>query len=152
MAFFLQGSPTIPVAIKELRQYTGPAYDVERDWRNELLTLKGFTKIGDKHIVQRIGAVQQQGKYYLFMEWADGGTLEELWKDNPNLHPSLSGNKVKELVSQLHGLACAIDSMHNYRPPQDEIVETLPGPDVPQIDAPDTGIENRSWRHGDFSD
>ncbi|QDS78034.1 hypothetical protein FKW77_003054 [Venturia effusa] len=143
-------SSTIPVAIKELRQYNGPAYHVERDWRNELLALKGFTVIGDKHIVKGIGAVKQQGKYYLFMEWADGGTLEGFWKDNPNPNHSLSGQKVKEIILQFHGLAHALNSMHNYRPRKEETVETIPGPDIPQIDAPDQSIEDRSWRHGDL--
>jgi serine/threonine protein kinase len=44
-------------------------------------------------------------------EWADGGSLEDLWDKNPE--PALSTELIKEAVVQLRGLAEALYATHN---------------------------------------
>lgn len=59
---------------------------------------------------------QRDGRnYYLLFEWADRGSLRDLWKTNPM--PEFSTDLVRHAVRQLSGLADALSYIHrqNFR-------------------------------------
>ena len=66
------------------------------------------------HVVRFITAFQRgdgnSTSYYLMFEWADGGNLEDLWKEVPN--PGLSETFIKKTITQFEGLAKALKSTH----------------------------------------
>jgi serine/threonine protein kinase len=69
-----------------------------------------------EHVVRFITAFTRgdatMGKsYYLMFEWADGGSLGDVWKGHP--HPKITSLLVKQTVTQLLGLANALDATHN---------------------------------------
>jgi serine/threonine protein kinase len=49
--------------------------------------------------------------YYLMFEWADGGSLGDVW--STHTHPAVSPLLMKQTVEQLLGLAKAIQATHN---------------------------------------
>ena len=69
-----------------------------------------------KHIVRFITAftlsdASQDRSYFLIFEWADGGSLNDLYANNPS--PALTSELVKRIVSQLLGLAEALKATHD---------------------------------------
>lgn len=70
-------------------------------------------------------------KFYLILEWADGGSLRNFW--NKPDKPDLSTNLIAAVLKQLHGLAGALEKLHN------DI-------DVSKVRADVSG----NWRHGDL--
>ncbi|KAF4625922.1 hypothetical protein G7Y89_g12243 [Cudoniella acicularis] len=93
-------------------------YERERmaqSWGREATTLKTMNMRKKQHIVRFITAFTRGGpdtekSYYLMFEWADGGSLEDLWRENPK--PALSTELVKEAVMQFRGLAEALYATH----------------------------------------
>jgi len=66
------------------------------------------------HIVRFLTAFsrrrQDSKDYYLMFEWADGGTLRNLWEAYPR--PELSAPLVKAAIQQIRGLARALAAAH----------------------------------------
>ncbi|KAK4182114.1 hypothetical protein QBC35DRAFT_421252 [Podospora australis] len=83
-----------------------------KNWENEAQILQKMNSLQQKHIVRFLTAFRHGDKgnedHYLMFEWADGGTLRTLWKTERPLTPLL----VKEAITQLHGLATALDKAH----------------------------------------
>jgi serine/threonine protein kinase len=94
--------------MKNLEEHS---YDVEKEWRREADAMKEFNSLGHRHVTRAIAAYTQNQKYYLVLEWADGGNLRDFWLENP--HPQLTEEKIKEFIDQLWGLTDAIDRIHN---------------------------------------
>lgn len=46
--------------------------------------------------------------------WADGGNLQEFWRNNAK--PKLSTALVRDVIQQLHGLADALEKLHGFGP------------------------------------
>lgn len=98
------------VAIKEITPITGG--DTMRAWEAEAKMLQ---MIGDlQHpSISNIKAVIKKGrKNYFVFDWADGGSLRDLWKVNSR--PHLSQDLVSVLIKQLRGLADGLVQLHNY--------------------------------------
>lgn len=85
-------------------------------WSNEAVMLIRMNEKCNDHILRFITAFtrgdsfENRSYYYLVFEWAEGGSLEDLWKEvtRPHLNPDL----MAEAVTQLRGLASAIQVTH----------------------------------------
>jgi serine/threonine protein kinase len=89
---------------------------IAEKWGQEARTIKKMNERCRDHIVRFItaftrGSPMRGISYYLMFEWADGGSLEDLWSATKN--PVLSGEMVHEAVTQIHGLIEALNATHN---------------------------------------
>ncbi|RSL99017.1 hypothetical protein CEP52_009961 [Fusarium oligoseptatum] len=103
-------------------------------------------------------------------EWADGGTLRDLWQKRDASSADLNAHRIMKVLEQLHGLAEALSKLHN-KGSHNRTPENIPKPfartetlvpssseDVPKIrieadygsnaNTNKTGEEH--WRHGDL--
>ncbi|KAL6353889.1 hypothetical protein LRP88_12884 [Fusarium phalaenopsidis] len=100
-------------------------------------------------------------------EWADGGTLRDVWERQNVDHTTLNGTRIMQVLEQLHGLAEALSKLHNTvntkqlngdTPgplPRAETILAPPSLNVPKVklqvdsdNSDNTGEEH--WRHGDL--
>lgn len=67
-----------------------------------------------KHIIEMKAIITWEGKgnYFMF-QWADGGSLRDLYKRSPR--PTLNAKFVKQVLRQLAGLSSALNELHNYK-------------------------------------
>jgi len=107
------GQKTLSVAIKTLKILPEKDYDIKQEWGRESEAHKALNKLENKHIIKGFAAFAQGGRYHLLLEWANGGSLQDFWKDNPE--PQISRSNVKELLNQLFGLTDALHRMHNTK-------------------------------------
>lgn len=82
------------------------------DGEREVKALRAFNKLKSKHIVRGIGAYIQDSTFCIIMEWADRGDLHHVWEKNPEPHLTVSPIEVAEVLTQFHGLADALNKMH----------------------------------------
>lgn len=114
---------TIIVALKTLKRISDPGYSIENAWEREA---KAHEQLNGKRInivqafaaYRQIAADPQNDAYHLVLEWADGGSLLDFWTDNPDpqvdhMHVVESRQHVKESLTQLYGLADALEGMHS---------------------------------------
>lgn len=101
----------ITIAIKEMKNLEELSYNVEKEWKREAEAMKELNRLGHPHITCALAAFKQNDKYYLILEWADGGSLRDFWLANPK--PQVTEDKCKEFIVQLWGLADALDQIHN---------------------------------------
>ncbi|KAJ9138328.1 Serine/threonine-protein kinase par-4 [Pleurostoma richardsiae] len=85
-------------------------------WANEATTLKNMNDRHKDHVVRFItaftkGDIGTARSYYLIFEWANGGSLEDLFAWEPN--PILSKRLLKLAAIQLRGLAEALQATHD---------------------------------------
>ncbi|KAH8779028.1 hypothetical protein BGZ57DRAFT_761135 [Hyaloscypha finlandica] len=85
---------------------------VNKEWEAEARALDHISGLNHRNIYQRIAAIKRGKEHYFMFEWADGGSLEDFWKDNPR--PNLDPGFIKEIVMQLRDLADALHELHNY--------------------------------------
>ncbi|KAK1496615.1 protein kinase [Colletotrichum tamarilloi] len=100
------------VAIKEILVNGQSSHESEKNYDHERDVLSEITDLRHNHIIQRIAAITRAEQRYLMFEWADGGNLREFWRKERNhlLTPDL----VKQIITQIYGLADALDALHNY--------------------------------------
>ncbi|KAI1264021.1 hypothetical protein F5Y18DRAFT_428528 [Xylariaceae sp. FL1019] len=118
-------------AVKQLIPPPTEAANIGESWRREIQALQRMNKsrAGD-HIIRCITGFVQRDTYHLILEWADGGTLEDLYEKFE--YRKLDGKLVKHVVHQLKGLATALYTAHEL---------PLSGPE-------NNGTDN--MRHGDL--
>ncbi|KAL2073331.1 hypothetical protein VTL71DRAFT_10655 [Oculimacula yallundae] len=87
---------------------------LKAEWKNEVDALIDISKCNDgrphPNIIEFVAAVTRGHDHYLLFRWADGGNLHEYWQDNRR--PQLSVSLVRDVVTQLHGLADALKNIH----------------------------------------
>jgi hypothetical protein len=108
-----------------------PDYNVETEWSREAEAMKEINKLQHPHITYGLAAFTQNQKYYLVLEWADGGNLRNFWVDNNK--PQLTEAKVREFVCQLRGLSDALDKIHNSKKPsilRSRTTSAMPSPEL----------------------
>lgn len=116
------------------------SYDVEKEWKREADAMKEFNRLGHAHITCALAAFKQNQKYYLILEWADGGNLRDFWVANPQ--PQLTENKIREFIGQLWGLADALDQIHNSTMPALQRTRTAVETPSPAISVKDSSLPN----------
>ncbi|KAI3336766.1 hypothetical protein HD806DRAFT_517809 [Xylariaceae sp. AK1471] len=80
---------------------------IDDSWANEVRTLKDMNSRHKEHIVR---CSQSEKAYYMILEWADGGSLEDLFSQWPD--PTLNESLIKQAVIQMSGLAAALEATH----------------------------------------
>ncbi|KAF1833332.1 kinase-like protein [Decorospora gaudefroyi] len=105
-------------AVKTLRISEELAKQKGKEVDREALALKRFVDKDHDHLIRLLATFSHKDQFHLIFPCADGN-LHDFWKLHPNLtdlqrKPELG----KWLVGQLHGLACAVRSIH--RAPVDD--------------------------------
>ncbi|KAL8380827.1 hypothetical protein RB595_005222 [Gaeumannomyces hyphopodioides] len=91
------------------------------DWAKELGNMREVSNLKLDHCVRFFtgfrkyreghGGRKEHTQFYLLFEWANGGTLAQLWTmHHPT--PKLSGNIIKQSIVQLLGMAKALARIH----------------------------------------
>jgi len=132
-------------------------------WKTEAKNLRELSERDHPHLIRRVATVVLGRQYIILSEWANGGDLKNFWEQE--LKPSVRAQLVSEVVTQLCGLASAIDLMHNGNymgtpspgVSRSSSTHTLSPPLVIGVNgevnpAADTGVPagNSNWRHGDL--
>ncbi|TGO50291.1 hypothetical protein BOTNAR_0398g00040 [Botryotinia narcissicola] len=117
---------TVRVALKRLKKIGDPGYDIRKEWEREARAHQQLNRLNKRNLIQAIAAYRQIAtnrqldEYYLVLEWANGGSLFDFWKNNPE--PQVDSpdvgkarRRVKEMLEQLCGLAEALEAMHTTR-------------------------------------
>ncbi|KPM36558.1 hypothetical protein AK830_g10019 [Neonectria ditissima] len=107
-----QGTDHVRVAIKELKNNLESGYNVERAWKREVEALDKISQLRHRHLIHRIAALKHGTRYIIIFEWADMGSLRDVWQRNPNIHQELDGNKLFRVLEQIRGLAGALCALH----------------------------------------
>ncbi|KAF7509107.1 hypothetical protein GJ744_008334 [Endocarpon pusillum] len=100
----------INIAIKVLKPDEQGRYNLEEEWERESNAHKDLNGL-DTHLIKAFAAFRYRGDFCLLLEWADGGSLQSLLKQE--LRPFLTKEAILELLDQLVGLANAMHLMHN---------------------------------------
>ncbi|KAK7423846.1 hypothetical protein QQZ08_008890 [Neonectria magnoliae] len=107
-----QGKHIVRVAIKELKNNLESGYNVERAWKREVEALDKISDLRHQHLIHRIAALKLGIKHIIVFEWADKGSLRDVWQRNPNIHKTLDGERLFCLLEQFRGLAGALCALH----------------------------------------
>jgi serine/threonine protein kinase len=105
----------VDVAVKELKGLLEAEYNTQSAWELEVKTLTQTNLFNHQHLVRCLAAFRRGEKHYIMFEWADRGSLRELWAENPTGSQGLNGSRVVEFLEQLHGLADGLCKLHNTR-------------------------------------
>ncbi|KAK7404072.1 hypothetical protein QQX98_010158, partial [Neonectria punicea] len=105
----------IPAALKELSSVPADAnYDIQQAWTTEADALFATRSLKTDHVVRIIGAFSQsQGegrRYYIVLEWAQGGNLVDFWRNNGTQSATLQ--QIRQYLQQLTGLCQALEELH----------------------------------------
>ncbi|KAI8665084.1 Protein kinase domain-containing protein [Fusarium sp. Ph1] len=160
-------SGQVHVALKHMKDLREPGYNVQTAWASEAGALDQINQLHNKHLIRRTGAFRTGKNYYIMFEWADGGTLRDVWERQNVDHTTLNGTRIMQVLEQLHGLAEALSKLHNTvntkqlngdTPgplPRAETILAPPSLNVPKVklqvdsdNSDNTGEEH--WRHGDL--
>ncbi|KAI1298562.1 heterokaryon incompatibility protein-domain-containing protein [Xylaria venustula] len=102
------------VALKRLRplltKETG--YNAEISWQSEVDALTEIRGLKDGHLIYPIAAFKWRMDHYIMLEWANGGTLRNLWDRANEGNDHLTKQRIKEFLSQICGLAGALSKLH----------------------------------------
>ncbi|WJG35684.1 uncharacterized protein FOBCDRAFT_241613 [Fusarium oxysporum Fo47] len=101
-----------PVALKELKNLSEPNYNVHVSWLNEANALFQIAELRHKHLISQATVFKQGERRFIMLEWADGGTLRDIWQRESHDRSILDGNKVMRVLEELTGLASALSTLH----------------------------------------
>ncbi|KAL2678736.1 hypothetical protein Neosp_009487 [[Neocosmospora] mangrovei] len=160
-------SGRVLVALKHMKDLREPGYNVQTAWASEAGALDKINELKHDHLIRRTGAFRTDKNYYIMLEWADGGTLRDVWAKGNVDHTTLNGTRIMQVLEQLHGLADALSKLHNTTKtellnggtpgplPRAETILAPSSRDVPKVklqadsgNSDNTGEEH--WRHGDL--
>ncbi|KAI0976973.1 heterokaryon incompatibility protein-domain-containing protein [Xylaria arbuscula] len=139
------------VALKILKPIlrTETDYNAEISWQSEVDALNEIRGLKDGHLIYPIAAFKWRMDHYIMLEWADGGTLRNLW-DRPsegNYH--LSKQRMKEFLEQICGLAGALSKLHGTNT---QTATALAEAEMKKSASPNSGPpSSRSKQHVDTS-
>jgi serine/threonine protein kinase len=97
------------VAVKQISAQFPEEDDLS--WNAEYEALSEVTALNHPHILDLIAAIKRGHDRYFLFSWADGGSLRELW--HQHRYVTLNTDVVRESISQLRGLADALDRVHD---------------------------------------
>ncbi|KAI1739195.1 kinase-like domain-containing protein [Xylaria scruposa] len=102
-------------AVKEIIVPDYHQEEFDGSWTKDVGALKTISSSHEKHIVRFMTAFTRgwtpTRSYYMIFEWADGGSLEDLFIQWPN--PELNETLTKQTVTQLIGLFDALQAIHD---------------------------------------
>jgi serine/threonine protein kinase len=88
-------------------------YNVETAWEREAEALQQISELRHKHLIRLIAAFKRGTEHFFMFEWADGGSLREVWSRESTQRKDLDGDRIMCLLEQLVGLAGALSKLHN---------------------------------------
>ncbi|KAI1778972.1 heterokaryon incompatibility protein [Hypoxylon cercidicola] len=97
----------IPVAIKKAKH--GGIYAKYFD--KEASNLYKLTKYRSSHLIKPIAAYRQREERCLVFLWADGGNLQEYWKNHEDQREEV--DSLRWLLGQLEGICDAVKELHD---------------------------------------
>lgn len=97
-------APRLEVALKEFK--SKEEFDKER---SNLNRIRGLSL--NKHIIQNFETYSQGNKSYIIFPWAEGGDLDNFWKNNDK--KARSPQLAIWCLQQMLGLAEALEFLHN---------------------------------------
>nr|RBQ88039.1 hypothetical protein FVER53263_20810 [Fusarium verticillioides] len=100
------------VALKELKSLSEPNYNVHVSWLNEANALFQIAELRHKHLISQATAFKQGERRFIMLEWANGGTLRDIWQKEPHDGSVLDGGKVMRVLEELTGIASALSRLH----------------------------------------
>jgi serine/threonine protein kinase len=96
-----------PVAIKKLSS--------DLEYKTEYNILDIVREVEDDHLIKILASYQQgESNSYLMFKWADGGNLDDFWMTSAYGEAPITGDLVRWCLTQMKGLAGAIDKLHNF--------------------------------------
>lgn len=126
----------------------------QREWEREAEAHIKIRALDHDNIIEFIAAVEKGTKRYLLFQWAEEGNLRNFW--SANRRPTLSSAFVRDVVSQIRGLADALDAMHGGKEsfrhgdlkPENILCVTRLAPvkgrvNMPQLKISDLGLAKR---------
>lgn len=84
-----------------------------RAFEREASVLRKLTLQRKPHVVKLLATFEQGGSHHMIMEYANGGTLRDLWSNNKQ-QPQLNGSLMVSVIRQFTGLAEALERVHDY--------------------------------------
>ncbi|KAG4436079.1 hypothetical protein IFR05_008435 [Cadophora sp. M221] len=120
----------IPTGNKEFQE------DALKVWGDEIYTLDKVER--HENLIEKIAAIKRGQQHCLMFLWAEGGNLREFWQDFPR---RMSASLVKDIISQLRGMAEVLEILHNPKGTfhsrhgdiKPENILRFPGPDESRI-------------------
>jgi len=102
------------VALKELKSLDSESeYNVERAWEHEVSALREISNLRHSHLIRPLAAIKRGPERYIMFEWANGGSLRDVWSQQGLEPRELSADRVMCVLEELKGLAEALASLHN---------------------------------------
>lgn len=101
------------VAIKELKSLSEKGYSQKDAWEREADALKEISSNDSRHLIRPLAAFSQRSKYYIVCEWADGGTLRNVWEAKREIHQNLGGEYIMAFLEQILGVMKALSCLHS---------------------------------------
>lgn len=83
------------------------------DWLAEADALQDTSHLNHPHMIQVKSIITRGKRHYFMFQWADGGSLRDFYLNNKQ--PTLDSQFIREVLQQLHGLASALNALHNYK-------------------------------------
>ena len=95
------------VAVKQFTSWN------KTGWEREVEALRRVQKFNHDHIIRFVGALREGRNDFIFLEWAEGGNLRELWSRS---NPPHQKETTAWFGQQLSGLADALRTIHAAEP------------------------------------
>ncbi|KAK0653987.1 kinase-like domain-containing protein [Cercophora samala] len=106
------GKP-LKVALKRLKPLTSePGYNVETAWNHEASALEEINRLHHRHLIRPIAALRCGSEHYIMFEWADGGSLRELWESQGPEPKDLDPNRIMPVIEEILGIVGALSTLH----------------------------------------
>ncbi|KAH6890697.1 hypothetical protein B0T10DRAFT_403476 [Thelonectria olida] len=86
---------------------------MREDWRQEARALEDIIDLDHPHIMQVKAIITRGTSHYAMFQWADGGSLRDFYQSTRR--PNLNAAFVREIITQLYGLAGALSKLHYYK-------------------------------------
>lgn len=95
-----------------MKNISEPNYNVHVSWLNEANALFQIAELRHKHLISQATAFKQGERRFIVLEWANGGTLRDIWQKESHDRSLLDGGKVMRVLEELTGIASALSRLH----------------------------------------
>ena len=110
---FVASREPIRVALKKMKLLDNePGYNVASAWAHEVSALEEIRGINHDHLIRPLAAIKHGFEHYIMFEWADGGSLRDVWSLKDDDDKFLSAEHVMCVLEELLGLASALALLH----------------------------------------
>lgn len=117
------------LALKSLKPIV--RHDGEQEFR---LEVKALLKVKARPHLENglLTSFKYRDRFNLLFRWADGGNLRDLWTEHTK-RPDLNYSRICWMAQQVHGLAHALDGIHNTKMTVSEVEAVQKSPLSPEF-------------------